>query len=176
MFSSRGNFLYVIVQFKEIWLSFNHTILYGKIFKIFKGYNLQKVKRISISPELNIVVFTFLLNFAWEVLQTPFFIDQSFKINTIVWYRLHCTFGDVMITLGCFWLVALIFKSRVWFLHPNKLNVFLFTAFGIIYTIFSEIKNVTIKNLWGYSDLMPVSSTCLQKYFGRNLIIPLQSS
>jgi hypothetical protein len=36
------------------------------------------------------------------------------------------------------------------------LNVFLFTAFGIGYTIFSEIKSVTIKDFWGYSDLMPV--------------------
>ncbi|MGB3861979.1 MAG: hypothetical protein WBF32_13215 [Candidatus Aminicenantaceae bacterium] len=114
------------------------------------------MKRISISPELNIAVFTFLLNFTWEVLQTPFFIDKSFEINAIVWFRLHCTLGDVMISLGCFWLVALIFKSRAWFLHPNKLNVFLFTAFGVGYTIFSEIKNVAIKDLWDYSDLMPV--------------------
>jgi Na+/serine symporter len=36
------------------------------------------------------------------------------------------------------------------------LNVFLFTTFGISYTIFSEIKSITIKDLWGYSDLMPV--------------------
>jgi hypothetical protein len=114
------------------------------------------MKRISIAPELNIAIFAFLLNFVWEVLQTPFFIDISSDINTIVWFRLHCTFGDVMISLGCFWLVALIFKSRVWLLHPNKLNVFLFTAFGIGYTIFSEIKSVTIKDFWGYSDLMPV--------------------
>jgi hypothetical protein len=90
------------------------------------------------------------------VLQTPFFIDISSEINTIVWFRLHCTFGDVMIALGSFWLVALIFKNRFWFLKPSRVNIFLFILFGVSYAIFGEIKNVSIKDLWGYSDLMPV--------------------
>jgi hypothetical protein len=114
------------------------------------------MKKISIAPELNIAVFAFLLNFVWEVLQTPFFIDKSFAINTIVWYRLHCTLGDVMIALGSFWLVSLIFKNRLWILQPSRVNVFLFILFGVSYTIFGEIKNVSIKDLWEYSDLMPV--------------------
>jgi len=114
------------------------------------------MKKLLLLPELNITFFSFILNFVWEVLQTPFFIDKSFEINTIIWYRLHCTFGDVMISLVSFWLVALIFKSRQWFLHPIRVKLFLFIAFGISYTIFSEIMNVSTKNLWGYSDLMPV--------------------
>ncbi len=114
------------------------------------------MKKLHISPELNIIVFAFLLNFVWEVLQTPFFIDITFEINTIVWYRLHCTFGDVFITLGSFWLVALLFKNRLWVLNPGKLNRLMFILFGVCYTIFSEIINVSIKDLWGYSDLMPL--------------------
>jgi hypothetical protein len=114
------------------------------------------MKKISIAPELNIAIFSFLLNFVWEVLQTPFFIDLSSDINTIVWFRLHCTFGDVIIALGSFWLVSLIFKNRLWILQPSRANIFLFILFGVSYTIFSEIKNVSIKDLWGYSDLMPV--------------------
>ena len=35
-------------------------------------------------------------------------------------------------------------------------HVLLFIVFCVSYTIFSEIKNVSIKNLWGYSDLMLV--------------------
>ena len=76
-------------------------------------------------------------------------------INTIVWYRLHCTIGDVLIALVSFWLVALISKNRQWILKPSKADLFLFILFSVSYTIFSEITNVTIKNLWGYSDLMP---------------------
>ena len=114
------------------------------------------MKRLTSLPELNIAFFSFLLNFAWEVLQTPFFLDISDKINTIVWYRFHCTLVDVMISLGSFWLVALISKSRIWFLNPTKGKLLLFVVFGVSYTIFSEIKNVSLNKLWGYSDLMPV--------------------
>lgn len=114
------------------------------------------MKKILSIPELNIAFFSFLLNFVWEVLQTPFFLDKSDEINTIIWNRFHCTLGDVLITLGCFWLVALIFKSRTWFINPTRRNVLLFMGFGVIYTIFSEIKNVSLNKLWGYSELMPV--------------------
>jgi hypothetical protein len=108
------------------------------------------MKRLTSIPELNIAFFSFLLNFVWEVLQTPFFLDISEKINTIVWYRFHCTVGDVMISLGSFWLVALISKTRTWFLNPTKKKLLLFVAFGVSYTIFSEIKNVSEGNYPDY--------------------------
>jgi hypothetical protein len=114
------------------------------------------VKRVASLPELNIAFFAFLLNFVWEMLQTPFFIDISTEINTIIWYRIHCTLGDVMISLAGFWFVALIARSRNWFLNPTKKKLLLFVAFGVSYTIFSEIKNVSLNKLWAYSDLMPV--------------------
>lgn len=117
---------------------------------------IQNIKKLTSLPELNIAFFSFLLNFAWEVLQTPFFIDISDKITTIIWYRFHCTIGDVVISLGCFWLVALISKSRTWFLSPTKGQLLMFIGFGVSYTIFSEIKNVSLYKLWEYSDLMPV--------------------
>jgi hypothetical protein len=117
---------------------------------------IQRMKRVTSLPELNIVFFSFLLNFAWEVLQTPFFLDISTEINTIIWYRFHCTLGDVMISLAGFWFVALISKTRTWFLNPTKVRLLLFVAFGVSYTIFSEIKNVSLNKLWGYSNLMPI--------------------
>ena len=117
---------------------------------------IKRMKDLISLPELNIVFFSFLLNFVWEALQTPFFVDISDNINTIIWYRFHCTLGDVVITLGSFWLVALITKSRSWFLNPTKNRLLLFVVFGVSYTIFSEIKNVSLNKLWGYSDLMPV--------------------
>ncbi len=117
---------------------------------------IQNLKKELSLPELNILFFSFLLNFAWEVLQTPFFLDISGKINTIIWYRFQCTLGDVMISLGSFWLVALISKTRTWFLNLTKARLLLFVAFGVSYTIFSEIKNVSLNKLWAYSDFMPV--------------------
>jgi len=113
-------------------------------------------KRVIRIPELNIAFFAFLLNFSWEVLQTPFFVDISDSINTVVWFRFHCTLGDVLICLGSYWLTALIFRNRRWFLNPTAKSISLFIAFGVAYTVFSEIKNVAIRKLWAYSELMPV--------------------
>ena len=115
-----------------------------------------RIKKLTSLPELNIAFFSFLLNFVWEVLQTPFFVDISTEVNTIIWYRFHCTLGDVVISLGSFWLVALISKTRTWFLNPTKARMLLFIAFGVSYTILSEIKNVSLNKLWAYSDFMPV--------------------
>lgn len=70
------------------------------------------MKRLYGLPELYTAVFAFLLNFVCEVLQTPFFVDISSDINTIVWFRLHCTSGDIMIAFVSFWSVALIRKDR----------------------------------------------------------------
>jgi hypothetical protein len=117
---------------------------------------IQIMKKLTSIPELNIAFFSFLLNFVWEVLQTPFFVDISTEVNTIIWYRFHCTLGDVVISLGSFWLVALISKTRTWLLNPTKARMLLFVAFGVSYTILSEIKNVSLYKLWAYSDFMPV--------------------
>ena len=114
------------------------------------------MKRLNFLPELNVIFFSFLLNFSWEALQTPFFDDKGADINTIIWYRFHCTIGDIFITLGCFWLVSLIFRSRTWFLNPTPKKISLFIALGISYTLFSEIKNVSLVESWGNSDIMPV--------------------
>ena len=42
------------------------------------------MRKLTSLPELNIAFFSFLLNFAWEVLQTPFFQGKSTETNTIV--------------------------------------------------------------------------------------------
>ena len=126
------------------------------ILREFGNMEIQRMKKVTSIPELNIAFFSFLLNFVWEVLQTPFFVDISAEINTIIWYGFHCTLGDVMISLAGFWFVALILRSRSWFLNPTKKKILLFVAFGVSYTIFSEIKNVSLNKLWAYSDFMPV--------------------
>lgn len=116
----------------------------------------HKMKKFSLLPEFNLVFFSFLLNFTWEVLQTPFFDDRGEEFTTILWYRIHCTLGDILITLGCFWLVSIIFRSRAWFLSLTRNKILLFIGLGVIYTVFSEIRNVRIIQSWGYSELMPV--------------------
>lgn len=68
----------------------------------------------------------------------------------------HCTWGDVMITLGSFWLVSLVSWSRRWFLNLNRTNFSGFLMVGLVYTVFSEWTNVRILKSWNYNDLMPI--------------------
>jgi len=68
----------------------------------------------------------------------------------------HCTLGDVMITLGSFWLVSVVNWNRRWFLKSGGRNFAGFVIIGVFYTLFSEWANVQIFKSWGYNEAMPV--------------------
>ena len=69
---------------------------------------------------------------------------------------IHCTLGDVVITLGSFWLVSIVSHNRRWFLRLNRVNFVGFIMVGIIYTFLSEWLNVNIFKSWGYNESMPI--------------------
>ena len=96
-----------------------------------------------------------LLNGNWEWLQTPFFVDSTSTLNEIVWFRLHCTLGDVLILLGCAAVVTTFKRSTVWLAKPRLGDLMLLTALGVAYTSWSEVVNL-VRGSWSYSDLMPL--------------------
>ncbi len=100
--------------------------------------------------------FSFLIFGMWEWLQTPFFVDITDKINLIVWYRVHCTIGDIMILGFSIVIWSLFKKNNTWFFQPEKVDYFAVTLLGTTYTAYSEILNVVIRKSWGYSELMPL--------------------
>ena len=68
----------------------------------------------------------------------------------------HCTAGDLMIAFATL-CVALLFVGDI--RCPNiRFNrvLGLTIGLGIAYTLFSEWHNVSIRQSWAYSDLMPV--------------------
>jgi hypothetical protein len=113
-------------------------------------------KLVSEVPELNLSFLAFFLNFFWEVVHTYFYTlkDSAFDIMLSGW--LHCTLGDVMITVGSFWLVSLMSFNRKWFLSLNRVNFIGFIMVGVAYTFFSEWANVQIFRSWGYNESMPI--------------------
>ncbi len=55
-------------------------------------------------PELPLAGFGFLLHFAWEMLQVPWFDGMlAASHGTVVWLCTRATFGDVVILLVAFW-------------------------------------------------------------------------
>lgn len=97
----------------------------------------------------------FLLNGNWEWLQTPFFRDSTMSVNEIVWFRFHCTVGDVLILLACAGVVSLTRRSTSWLATPRLRDLAMLTTLGVAYTSVSELVNLA-RGAWAYSELMPL--------------------
>lgn len=107
------------------------------------------------APEFAIVRWGFPLNAAWEFAHSPLYADWNREWTYLLWTRLHCTVGDVMILLGAFWLTSLVFGTRHW-IGTTRSASWLFVISGVGYTAWSEWYNVSIRASWGYDATMPV--------------------
>ena len=96
-------------------------------------------------------------NLVWESLQLPLYTlwttgtrrEQAFAV-------LHCTVGDAMIA-GLSLLTARALFARATWPRTGVARVYAASlAFGVVYTIFSEWLNTSVRGSWAYSDLMPV--------------------
>jgi len=99
---------------------------------------------------------SFFLNFFWEVTETYFYVLKDSDFSTMLYGWFHCTLGDVMITLGSFWLVSVVNWNRRWFLKSTGRSFAGFVIIGVVYTLISEWANVRIFKSWGYNEAMPV--------------------
>ena len=118
----------------------------------------QYLKRYQFSqtPELGIFFLSFFLNFFWEVMQTYFYTMRDSPFSAMLYGWIHCTLGDVIITIGSFWLISILSRNRRWFLVLGRVNFTGFIMVGILYLILSETLNVSIWKSWSYNKLMPV--------------------
>jgi hypothetical protein len=107
-------------------------------------------------PEFNVAIFAFLLNFVWEMWQLPLYEGiASFSY----WENLKgctlATFGDVVIALVAFLLVAVAAQSRWWILRPSSRQVLGFVLIGVVITIILEALATGPLNRWSYAAAMP---------------------
>jgi hypothetical protein len=115
-----------------------------------------KRNQFSRVPEIGLSFWSFFLNFSWEVIQTYFYTLRDSPFVTMLYGWFHCTLGDVIITLGSFWLISMMSHNRRWFLNLKRLNFIVFVLVGLVYTVFSEWANVHILKSWNYNQLMPI--------------------
>jgi hypothetical protein len=98
-------------------------------------------------PELHIVLFAFLLNFAWEILQSGFYRGMSeMPHGDAVRLCTLATLGDVGTTLVAFWVVAWLGRGRRWLLRPTWAHVVGFTGLGLSVTLVFEY---LATHVWG---------------------------
>ena len=118
--------------------------------------NINSLFRWLNTPELNVVIFSFLLNFLWEIQQMPFFrVSPEFDYTDIVNNCTLATFGDAGISLIAFTTVAVLSKLRRWILQPSWQQIGIFISVGIIITIIFEALATGFLNRWQYSEAMP---------------------
>ena len=108
-------------------------------------------------PEIQLLMFGLPLELLWEIAQFPLYtVWQEGDWSYILYGLAHCTLGDLLILLIIYWIVALLNHSRYWYRSNILVNGSLFTLLGLGYTIYSEIVNVSIKENWDYTELMPI--------------------
>lgn len=105
--------------------------------------------------EVLLILWGFALNLIWEFAQSPLYADQANGWQYLVWTRLHCTLGDVLILLGAFWATAAIYRSWRWPVTGGTGAVAVFLGAGLVYTAWSEWFNTTVREAWTYSSAMP---------------------
>jgi hypothetical protein len=109
------------------------------------------------TPEANVVIFSLLLNLAWEFWQTLFFAGLAEGSH---WKGvLLCTqaaFGDAFILLLAYWVVCVAARTRQWVKRPTRRQILLFVGLGLAVTVLLEVLATRVFDRWSYSEAMPV--------------------
>jgi len=116
----------------------------------------MKTVRLLSTQEVKLIGVGFLLNGFWEFLQSPLYADHERGTFYILWSRLHCTVGDVLILLVAYWITSLIFRTRSWTTEKGWPAVLVFISSGLFYTAWSEWFNTRIAHEWTYAHAMPL--------------------
>lgn len=114
----------------------------------------KKRTQILATPEINLFLFAFLLNFVYEVWQAPYYeFYSSPTLADKVRDLTHCSFGDGVIILVCSWVVSALVRSRDWMLHPTPKLTLLFTSIGLAITLVIETYRVNVSQVYGVAVL-----------------------
>ena len=108
------------------------------------------------TPEFSVVVFSFLLNLAWEYWQVPFFRGMADQPHWLgVKACTLATFGDAGIALAAFWVTAFFARTRSWIMQPSRSDIAIFIGVGLVAAIVFEALAIGVLERWAYSDAMP---------------------
>jgi len=117
---------------------------------VWQKFVIKNSARVLAAPETNLFLFAFLLNFVYEVWQSPFYeFYASPSLGDKVIDLTHCAFGDGVIILFCSWIVSVIMRSRYWVLNPTWKLTLLFTSFGLLITLVIETYRVNVSKAYG---------------------------
>lgn len=118
---------------------------------------LTRFTRPLLGKALHWAALAFVLNLAWEIAQLPLYtIARDPSVARIAYAVLHCTLGDAIIAAASFLVAGFALKNSEWPLSHPRSGGAIATAFGLIYTAYSEWVNVYQVGSWSYLPDMPL--------------------
>lgn len=120
-----------------------------------EGEALSSPRRVRAWLEGPLIAWGLPLNFLWELAQSPLYTDHSRGLRYLLWTRVHCTVGDVLILLAAFWATAALHRSRRWPHTRGAGAAATFVGLGLAYTAWSEWMNTAVREAWVYAPAMP---------------------
>lgn len=101
-----------------------------------------------------IIVLSFLLNFAWELIQIPLYKDSFYSIGHIAFCAL-ASLADAIMVLLLYFGFAVIFRNLFWKEHQKWNRIVMVILIGGTGAVLAEIRHLSI-GTWAYSGSMPI--------------------
>lgn len=96
-------------------------------------------------------------NLFWEIGQLPLYtLWATGTAGQIIFAVIHCTIGDVLIAMVALMLALVLVATPSWPSVRTRRVTAVTVIFGLIYTIYSEHLNTTLRANWAYGEMMPI--------------------
>lgn len=99
-------------------------------------------------------ILAFVLNFAWEIIQLPFYKNNVYDVKHISFCAL-ATLADIIMVILTYFSFALLYKNAFWIKGINIQRALLLILTGGIGAILAEMRHLS-KADWAYSSSMPI--------------------
>lgn len=101
-----------------------------------------------------ITAYSFILNFAWEMLQMPLFQNMSLDLQSTLFCAL-ASVADTIMVLLIYYGFALLFNNTWWMVRPVPYRIALLVIAGGAGAVLAELRHIKL-GTWSYSTLMPI--------------------
>lgn len=114
------------------------------------------------------------LNLLWEIAQLRLYTIWTTESAASIAYAVaHCTVGDVLIACSSYILAAFLVGDAEWPASRPWRGLAVSILYGVVFSVFSEWRNVYVERTWAYSPDMPMISGIGVSPLLQWIIVPL---
>ncbi len=101
-----------------------------------------------------IISFSLLLNFAWEMLQMPLFLNMLPGWQSTL-FCILASVADTIMVLLIYYGFALLYNNNWWMIRPGPYRLMILVLTGGAGAVLAELRHINL-GTWGYSTHMPM--------------------